>query len=95
MLSSLSKEQKTDLVSSLRRYFTEELDGDLSEIQAGFLLEYIFSEIAPLAYNQGVGDARKYFATAAEDLPGTCFQEALTYWKTRRGGREVRRKPGS
>jgi uncharacterized protein (DUF2164 family) len=94
MPSSFSKEQKLEIISSLRRYFTENLDSDLSEMQAGFLLEYFMNEIAPFAYNQGVEDAQRYFATITEDLPGTCFQEALTYWKTQKGtSRAVRRKP--
>lgn len=78
----------------MQRYFVENLDRDLSEMEAGFLLEYFMSEVAPFAYNQGVEDAQKHFIRAAEDLPGTCFHEALTYWKTRKGsGRGVSRKP--
>ena len=41
------------------------------------------NEIAPFAYNQGVEDAQKYIQRTTEDLPGTCFQEPLTHWKTR------------
>ena len=89
-----SKEQKAELAASMRRYFAEELDFDLSEMQAGFVLDYFFSEIAPFAYNQGVEDAQKYFMSASEDLTGTCFKEVLTYWKTRKkSGADVRRKP--
>jgi uncharacterized protein (DUF2164 family) len=64
MPPSFSKEQKAEIVSSIRRYLAENLDRDLSEMQAGFLLEYFMSEIAPFAYNKGVEDARKYFRTA-------------------------------
>ncbi|MEZ0273421.1 MAG: DUF2164 domain-containing protein [Roseimicrobium sp.] len=91
----LSKEQKQEVVESLKRFFTETLDAELSNLQAGFFLDYIMTEIAPFAYNQGVEDAQKFFASKVEDLPGTCFQEALTYWKEQKGGpRAVRRKPG-
>jgi uncharacterized protein (DUF2164 family) len=91
----LTKEQKQDVVESLRRFFTETLDAELSDLQAGFFLDYIMKEIAPLAYNQGVEDAQKFFSSKVEDLPGTCFREALTYWKEQKGGgRVVRRKPG-
>jgi len=94
MPPSFSKEQKAEIVSSMQRYFTENLDCDLSEIQAGFLLEYFMSEIAPFAYNKGVEDAQRYFIRATEDLPNTCFHEAQTYWKSQKGiGRVVRRKP--
>jgi uncharacterized protein (DUF2164 family) len=94
MYPPFSEDQKSAIVASLRRYFTENLDCELSAMQAGFLLEYIMSEIAPFAYNQGVEDAQRYFTTMTADLPGTCFQEALTYWKTQKGtARSVRRKP--
>jgi uncharacterized protein (DUF2164 family) len=94
MNPSFSKDQKLEIISSIRRYFTENLDSDLSEMQAGFLLEYFINEIAPFAYNKGVEDAQKYFARMTEGLPGTCFQEALTYWKPHKGtSRAVRRKP--
>jgi len=88
MSTPFSKEQKAEIVSSLRRYFTENLDFDLSDMQAGFLLEYFMKEIAPFAYNRVVDDAQKYFQSLNEDLPGTCFQEPLTHWKT-----AVRRSP--
>ena len=94
MPPSFSKEQKAEIVASMQRYYADNLDGELSEMQARFLLEYFMSEIAPFAYNQGVEDAQKYFLGVTQDLPGTCFHEALTYWKTQKGaGRAVRRKP--
>jgi uncharacterized protein (DUF2164 family) len=95
MTPSFSKEQKAEIVSSLQRYFGEKMDLELSELQAGFLLEYFMRELAPFAYNKGVEDAQKYFIRVTDDLPSSCFQEALTYWKTQKGGREVRRKPDS
>ncbi len=90
---SLTKEQKAEITASIRRFVTAELDHDLSEIQAGFLLDYVLKEIGPLAYNSGVEDAQKSLLRLAEDLPGTCFEEPLTYWKTPGGSRGVRRKP--
>ena len=37
-------------------------------------------EIAPFAYNKGVKDAESYFRGRIEDLSGTFFEPALTYW---------------
>ena len=54
-------------------------------MQAGFLLDYFMSEIAPFACNKGVEDAQRYFATKTDDLPGECFQEFLTYWTNQKG----------
>lgn len=94
MNTAFSKDQKAEILSSLRRYFTENLDCDLSEMQAGFLLEYLMNEVGPFAYNKGVQDAQKYFLRMTEDLPGTCFQEPLTYRKNQKSASAaVRRKP--
>ena len=93
MALELSKEQKAEIVQSLQRYFREELDSELSEMQAGSFLEYLFKEITPLAYNKGVEDAQKYFLLRTEELTGTCFEEALAFWKSRESNRTIRRKP--
>ena len=67
MNTPFSKDQKGEIVSSLRRYFTENLEWDLSEMQARFLLEYLVSEIAPFAYNKGVDDCLLYTSPSPRD----------------------------
>lgn len=89
----LPKEQKAEILESIRRFFREKLQLELSEVQLGFLLDYFFREIAPFSYNQGVTDAQKYLIRMSEDLPGTCFQEPLTYWEVAGSSDKVRRKP--
>jgi len=76
----LTKEETADVIPSLRRYFREELEHELSEMQAKFVLNYFLKEIAPFAYNRGVQDAEAYLRGRVEDLQGTCFEPALTYW---------------
>ena len=76
----LSAAQKKDVLRSMGRYFSEELETDLSDMQAGLFLDYLMKEIAPLAYNQGVEDARRFLAEKMEDLSATCFEHGLTYW---------------
>jgi uncharacterized protein (DUF2164 family) len=80
MSIELKKEEIADIIPSLQRYFRAELDTELSEMRAKFLLDYFLKEIAPFAYNRGVSDAENYFRARAEDLPATCFEDALTYW---------------
>jgi len=76
----LPADQKRDVLHSLGRYFSQELETDLSDMQASLFLDYLMREIAPLAYNQGVEDARRFFAEKMEDLPATCFEHGLIYW---------------
>lgn len=91
----LTKEHKSEITLSIRRFVADELDHEVSEIQAGFLLDYFLQEIAPFAYNSGVEDAQKHLIRNAEDLSGTIFEEPLTYWDNHGGARGVRRKPGN
>ena len=76
----LTADQKKEALSSIERFLNDELECEASSMQAGFLLEYFLKEIAPLAYNQGVEDARSFFQGKLEDLSGTCFEHAFTYW---------------
>lgn len=87
MAIELSKQQRDELIPSIRRYLREELDQEVSEMRAGFLLDYVMGEIAPLAYNRGVRDAEAYLRAKVEDLPGTCFAEEMTYWAPKKKGR--------
>ena len=80
MAIELTKEEIADVIPSLRRYFKEELELEISEMRAKFLLNYFLKEVAPFAYNKGVKDAESYFRGRVEDLSGTRFEPALTYW---------------
>jgi len=80
----LDKQDTKEILASLRHYFREELDQELSEMRAKFLLDYMLEEIAPFAYNKGVKDAETYFRGKLEDLSGTCFEDGLTYWQKRK-----------
>ena len=80
----LNKQEIDALIPSIHRYFREELELEISGLQANFLLDYILKEIAPFAYNKGVSDAESYFRTRVEDLSGACYEAGLGYWQKRR-----------
>jgi uncharacterized protein (DUF2164 family) len=80
MAIELTKEERAEVLPSIRRFFREELEVELSELQSTMVLKYVFTEIAPLAYNGGVKDAETYFRGRLEDLSGACFEPSLTYW---------------
>ena len=84
MSINLTPQQSQEAIHSLKRYFSAELDQELSELKAKLLLDYLLKEIAPLAYNQGVNDAEKFFRNKLEDLSATCFEQGLTYWQGKR-----------
>lgn len=80
MAIALSKQETESVLPSVKKFFLEELEVELSDMRAKQLLDYILREIGPLAYNQGVKDAEAFFRQRLEDLSATCFEEPLTYW---------------
>jgi uncharacterized protein (DUF2164 family) len=84
MSLELTTQESQEAMHSLKRYFTAELDVELSELKAKLLLDYLMKELAPLAYNRGVADAESFFRNKLEDLTATCFEPGLTYWQKKR-----------
>jgi len=80
MKIDLSKQQKENVVRSIQRFFEEDIEMGIGELQATLVLEFIAKEIAPFAYNQGVDDAKHFLLARAEDLSATCYEEPLSYW---------------
>ncbi|MBX5164938.1 MULTISPECIES: DUF2164 domain-containing protein [unclassified Rhizobium] len=63
-----SKEAKTTIVSSIRRYFETELDQSIGVLPAEFLLDFFADEIGAHYYNQGLRDAHAALLKKMEDL---------------------------
>ena len=84
MAITLSPQETEETIHSLKKYCASELELELSDLRAKFLLDYFLQEIAPFAYNQGVKNAEEYFRNKLEDLPATCFEPGLTYWQKKR-----------
>lgn len=84
MAIELNPQESAEAIHSLRKYFTAELESDLSELQARLLLDYFLKEIGPLAYNRGVHDAEEFLRGRLEDLSATCYEPPLTFWQSRK-----------
>lgn len=80
----LTKQETDEAIHSLRKYFTSEMDEELSELRAKLLLGYMLEEIGPLAYNRGVQDAEAFFRKQLEELSASCFEPPFTYWQTKK-----------
>ena len=52
-----TKEQKEHIVHKIKHYFNKELDEEIGQFDAEFLLEFFGEEIGPYYYNQGLHDA--------------------------------------
>jgi len=53
-----SEQQKNEIVEAIQIYFEKELDQDIGQFDAEFLLDFFSEKVGPYYYNQGLNDAR-------------------------------------
>ena len=80
-MRELPKETRVRLIASIRRYFEENMDDEIGELQASLLLEFCLKEIGPSVYNHAVRDAQAQMQDKVTDLDGTCYEPEFGYWK--------------
>ena len=66
----LSAEVRQSMLGKIKEFFFNEKDEEISEFQAGILLDFFLENIGSLAYNQAIEDAHKYMAERVEDMYG-------------------------
>ena len=69
------------MVASIRRYYEQEMEDEIGDLQAGFLLDYFLKEIAPTVYNQAIADAQAWMLARVEDLEGSLYEPEFDFWK--------------
>ena len=69
-----SKEEKEVLVRKIKLYFQEELDQDIGQFPAEFLLDFFATEIGPYFYNRGVFDAQAVLETRVEEISAALYE---------------------
>ena len=69
-----SKEQKASLVRRIQRYFQEELDQEIEQFPAEFLLDFFTKEIGPYYYNQGLYDAQGVLESKMEAIAEAIYE---------------------
>jgi len=58
--------EKTLLIDKLQRYFNDELEQELGQFDADFLLDFFTQELGALYYNRGLYDAQALMAEKLE-----------------------------
>jgi uncharacterized protein (DUF2164 family) len=86
----LNRQQRTDAIASLKRYFDENLPEPIGDLPAGMLLDYILEEIGPLVYNQAISDAQSRLSSVVADLNGDLYEKPLAYWPAQDAKRKRR-----
>ncbi len=63
-----TKDEKEILVKKIKLYFTEELDQNIAQFDAEFLLDFFTEEVGPYFYNRGLYDAQALLESKIETI---------------------------
>lgn len=83
MTVKLEAETERYLLTSIKRFFAEELDEEIGDLKAMSVLDYFTREVAPSIYNQAIADAQSFFQDKVSDLGGVQYAAEFDYWKKR------------
>lgn len=86
----LTKQQRSDAIVSMKRYFQENLE-PIGDLPAGLLLNFLLEEIAPAIYNQAIADAQTRLSQRVADLNGELYADEFQYWPRTDAKRKTRR----
>ncbi|MEM7764856.1 MAG: DUF2164 domain-containing protein [Pseudomonadota bacterium] len=65
------------MVGLLQQYFRDELDWEIDQFPAEFLLQFIIERIGPVCYNQGLADAHGAVAAQTERISDALYELEL------------------
>ncbi|MET1411181.1 DUF2164 domain-containing protein [Roseibium sp. HPY-6] len=64
----LDKEVRTRLTAQIQRYLDDELDLEVGNMDAEFLIDFLSGSLGAHFYNLGLKDAQALFARKADDV---------------------------
>ncbi|MGH1470482.1 MAG: DUF2164 domain-containing protein [Cellvibrionaceae bacterium] len=69
-----SKEEKEAIARKIQLYFKEELDQNIGNFDAEFLLDFFAEEIGPFFYNRGLYDAQAILEKKVGDITDAFYE---------------------
>jgi uncharacterized protein (DUF2164 family) len=75
----LSEERRTRMMCSLKQYFMEHFDEELSDFRAENLLDFFVKELGAPVYNQAIQDAYACMQDKLTDLTGEFYEPEEPY----------------
>jgi uncharacterized protein (DUF2164 family) len=78
----ISRQTRAEAITSIQRYFQENMPEPIGNLAAGLLLNYFLEEVGPVIYNQAIADAQARIQQRLLDLEGELYAPEFQYWPT-------------
>ena len=69
-----SKPEKELIIRKIQKYFSKELDQELGQFDAEFLLDFFSGEVGAYFYNRGVRDAQAVIEAKVADIADALYE---------------------
>ena len=66
-------EEKESLIPKIKMYLSEELDVEIGNFDAEFLLDFFSEEVGPYFYNRGIKDSLDMLDTRMEEVKESIY----------------------
>ena len=63
-----SNDEKEFIVGKLKKYFERELDQEITQFEAEFLIDFFSKEVGGYYYNKGLSDAQDLISLKLDDV---------------------------
>jgi uncharacterized protein (DUF2164 family) len=77
----IPKEARKEAITSIERYFQENMEEKIGNIAASALLGFFLEEIGPLIYNQAVADVQERLQVRVSELDIELHEDEFQYWR--------------
>jgi uncharacterized protein (DUF2164 family) len=69
-----SRDQKVAIVSDIQSYFEKELNQEIGDFDAEFLLDFFSEKVGGVYYNQGLNDARRLLDAKLDTITESFYE---------------------
>ena len=83
MTIEIAKEKRKELITSIQRYFEENMEEKLGNLTADALLDFLLEELGPIVYNKAVADVQKRLQTRVMEVDIEVHEDEFSYWNKR------------
>ena len=80
MAIEITKENRTEIIASIQRYFEENMEEKIGNMTAGFLLDFLLEELGPIVYNQAVADVQERLQSRVLEVDIEVHEDEFQYW---------------
>lgn len=87
----LPKEARKQAITSIERYFEENMEERIGNIAAAALLGFFLEEIGPSIYNRAVADVQERLQQRIMELDIEVHEDEFRYWRKYDAQKKARR----